>query len=178
MRECFFYVDRQAAELFDHLELDWQALSPDPMGTIKKLWILYFRFWTTHPDETVFYHRFRDSSYFPEFDRKRNVSYFESFIGIVQVFYTTFPKLKEINPDLLWLHILTTTIMYAKYVVEGVLPDNEETEDSIFQLLTRGLSEYLKPEQSMQFQQKGDEETAKELQNGDKPNSRTDHQNQ
>ena len=36
--------------------------------------------------------------------------------------------------------------MYAKYVVEGILPDNQETEDTIFQLLTTGLSGYLKPE--------------------------------
>ena len=28
------------------------------------------------------------------------------------------------NQDLLWLHILTSTVMYAKYVAEGVLPAN------------------------------------------------------
>lgn len=36
--------------------------------------------------------------------------------------------------------------MYAKYVVEGVLPNTPETEDTIFHLLTTGLSGYLKPE--------------------------------
>jgi hypothetical protein len=36
--------------------------------------------------------------------------------------------------------------MYAKYVVEGLLPNNQETEDTIFQLLTTGLSSYLKPD--------------------------------
>ena len=35
--------------------------------------------------------------------------------------------------------------MYAKYVAEGVLPDNQETEDTVMQLLTTGLSGYLKP---------------------------------
>mgnify|MGYP006922489381 CR=1 FL=1 len=35
--------------------------------------------------------------------------------------------------------------MYAKYVVEGTLPDTQETEDTIFQLLTTGLSGYLQP---------------------------------
>lgn len=57
-----------------------------------------------------------------------------------------FPALDRIGQDLLWLHILTSTVMYAKYVVEGILPDNQETEDTIFQLLTTGLSGYLKPE--------------------------------
>ena len=36
--------------------------------------------------------------------------------------------------------------MYAKYVAEGILPDNQETEETVFQLLTTGLSGYLKPE--------------------------------
>jgi len=57
-----------------------------------------------------------------------------------------FPAPDRIGQDLLWLHILTSTVMYAKYVVEGILPDNKETEDTIFQLLTTGLSGYLKPE--------------------------------
>ena len=35
--------------------------------------------------------------------------------------------------------------MYAKYVVEGVLPNTPETEDTIFHLLTTGLSGYLTP---------------------------------
>ena len=47
------------------------------------------------------------------------------------------------NQDLLWLHVLTGTVMYAKYVVEGVIPNNQETEETVFQFLTEGLSGYL-----------------------------------
>ena len=50
------------------------------------------------------------------------------------------------NQELLWLHVLTSTVMYAKYVVEGILADDQETEDAVFQLLMTGLSGYLKPE--------------------------------
>lgn len=38
--------------------------------------------------------------------------------------------------------------MYAKYVVEGLLPNNQETEDTVFQFLTVGLSGCLKLEPS------------------------------
>ena len=34
----------------------------------------------------------------------------------------------------------------AKYVVEGVLPNSQETEDAVFQLLITGLSGYIKPQ--------------------------------
>ncbi len=144
--ECFIYVDKQAAEIFEHLKFNPIKMLVDPMGAVKSLWLPYFRFWVAHPDETVFYHRFRDSAIFPEYDKTRDASYFETFAGMVRTFRNVFPSLKLINQDLLWLHVLTSTVMYAKYVVEGVLPNTPETEETIFQLLTTGLSGYLKPE--------------------------------
>ncbi len=146
--ESFQYVDKQAAAIFEHLKFNPLLMVTDPMGAVKSLWLPYFRFWVSHPDETVFYHRFRDSAFFPKYDKSRDISYFGTFIGMVQLFKKVFPALDRMNQDLLWLHVLTSTVMYAKYVVEGILPDNQETEDTIFQLLTTGLSGYLKPEKS------------------------------
>ena len=144
--ECFTYVDRQAAAIFEHLKFNPLTMLTDSTGAIKGLWLPYFRFWTSHPDETVFYHRFRDSAFFPKYDKSRDVTYFKTFIGMVDAFKRVFPSLNRINQDLLWLHVLTSTVMYAKYVVEGALPNNHETEDTVFQLLTTGLSGYLKPD--------------------------------
>ncbi len=144
--ECFTYVDRQVAEIFEHLKLNPLTMIANPLEAVKSLWQPYFRFWVAHPDETVFYHRFRDSAFFPKYDKSRDVTYFNTFIGMVQLFKKLFPNLNQINQDLLWLHVLTSTVMYAKYVVEGTLPDNQETEDTVFQLLTTGLYGYLKPQ--------------------------------
>lgn len=144
--ECFTYVDKQAAAIFDHLQFDQLTMLTDPMEAVKQLWLPYFRFWTSHPDETVFYHRFRDSAFFPRYDKARSYGYFRRFIRIVRMFKKAYPALDQINQDLLWLHVLTSTVMYAKYVVEGTLPNNQETEDTVFQLLTTGLSSYLKPD--------------------------------
>ena len=143
--ECFTYVDRQVAEIFEHLKLNPLTMIANPLEAVKSLWQPYFRFWVAHPDETVFYHRFRDSAFFPKYDKSRDVTYFNTFIGMVQLFKKLFPNLNQINQDLLWLHVLTSTVMYAKYVVEGTLPNNQETEDTVFQLLTTGLSGYLRP---------------------------------
>lgn len=141
--ECFTYVDKQAAAIFDHLEFDPASLFADPMGAVKSLWLPYFRFWVAHPDETIFYYRFRDSIFFLEYDKIRDASYFHSFAEMVRIFLRAFPRLKRMNQDLLWLHVLTSTVMYARYVVEGALPNNQETEETVFQLLTTGLSGYL-----------------------------------
>ena len=74
------------------------------------------------------------------------MSYFGTFSGMVRAFMKTFPRLKQIDQTLLWLHILTSTVMYAKYVVEGVLPDSRQTEDTVFQLLSTGFRYPLKPD--------------------------------
>ena len=152
--ECFTYVDKQAAEIFERLKFNPLVMLTDPMGAIKSLWLPYFRFWTSHPDETVFYHRFRDSTFFPKYDKNRDVSYFKTFIGMVCIFKKVFPSLDKMNQDLLWLHVLTSTVMYAKYGVEGPLPNNRETEDTVFQLLTTGLSGYLKPDKPQKTRRK------------------------
>lgn len=142
---CFTHIDQQAAAIFEDLDFDSQAIVTDPIDAVRSLWVPYFRFWVSRPDETVFYHRFRDSAFFPKYDKMRDASYFGSFVVMVRAFMGTFPDLRRINQDLLWLHVLTSTVMYAKYVVEGILPNTQETEDTIFQLLTVGLSGYLKP---------------------------------
>ncbi len=145
MAECFTYVDRQAAALFEHVKFNPLLMLTDPMGAVKRLWLPYFRFWVAHPNETVFYHRFRDSPSFIINDESRDTSYFSAFSDMVRIFMNTFPSLRRINQDLLWHHVLTSTVMYAKFVVEGRLPNNEETEETIFQFLSVGLSGYLKP---------------------------------
>ena len=154
LTECFTYVDRQAAAIFEDLQFDPRVMLTDPMGAVKTLWLPYFRFWTSRPDETVFYYRFRDSAAFPSYDRSRDVTYFGTFIGMVRVFKKVFPSLDRINQDMLWLHVLTSTLLYAKYVVEGILPNNEETEETVFRLLTTGLSGYLKPERLSRLSRK------------------------
>ena len=150
LEECFTYVDRQAAAIFDQLAFDPLAIVSNPVGAVRGLWLPYFRFWVAHPDETVFYHRFRDSALFPEYDRTRDISYFGSFVCVVQAFRQVFPGIRQINQDLLWLHVLTTTVLYAKYVAEGVLRADQETEETVFQLLATGLSGYLRPETGCQ----------------------------
>lgn len=146
--DCFTYVDKQAAAVFDHMKFNPLLLLTNPMEAMKGVWLPYFRFWVAHPDETVFYHRYRDSASFRLMDDSRDQSYFKSFVEMVHAFMTTFPSLRRINQELLWHHVLTSTVMYAKYVVEGTLPNNEETEETVFEFLSVGLSGYLKTSRS------------------------------
>lgn len=148
MAACFTYVDKQAAAIFERVKFNPLRMLTDPMGEVKALWQPYFRFWVSHPDETIFYHRYRDSASFILNDTSRDASYFNTFGAMVRTFMNAFPSLRSIDQDLLWHHVLTSTVMYAKYVVEGSIPDTEETEETIFRFLSVGLSGYLKPEKA------------------------------
>ncbi len=143
MRECFLLIDGQVTDLFAHMEVDKEAMHADPSKTIKGLWLLYFRFWTSHPDETVFYHRLRDSASSPQYARTRDEGCFAHFTARIEDLRKTFPGLDQLDPEILWLHLLAGTMLYAKYVVEGVLPNTEATEDAAFRLLTAGVTSYL-----------------------------------
>ncbi len=143
MVESFIHVDKQVAAIFEGMEIEPRFIRADPIEAVRTLWLPYFRFWTARPDETVFYHRFRDSELFPEYNRRRDMSHFRTFACTVDNFKRVFPALGQLNQDLLWHHVLTATVMYAKYVVEGTLPNDEETENTIFQLLTTGLAGYF-----------------------------------
>jgi len=141
MRECFDMINRQVAALFDHLEV--KTTLSDPAEAIKAVWLPYFRFWTSHPDETVFYHRFRYSASSPKYAQTRDERYFALFMSLVDDFRKAYSGTGRLDPDILWLHLLAGTMMYARYVVEGVLPNTEATEDTVFRLLTAGLTSYL-----------------------------------
>ena len=91
MMECFTYVDKQAAAVFERLSFDPLMMLAEPIGAVKTLWVPYFRFWLARPDETVFYHRFRDSAFFPTYDRNRDASYFETFADMVRACQMALP---------------------------------------------------------------------------------------
>lgn len=139
MRACFDQVDRQIARVFDQIRIDPRTLAADPEHEVRRLWTTYYRWLVSHPDETVFYHRYRDSPAFLAVQREQDFSYFASFIKILQMFQDRYHIYERVDQRVLWLHALTGTVMYAKYVVEGVLPNTPETEESIFRLTMEGL---------------------------------------
>lgn len=143
LRCCFVKIDRQIARLFAKVSLDPLAVAEDPEGEIRRIWTRYFRFLINHPAETMFYIRYRNSSGFAEYDKTRDVSHYAAFVQMVRAFNEEYQTIRSYPPNLLWLHLLVTPLMYAKYVVEGVLPRDAATQEFIFQLEMNGLRSLL-----------------------------------
>lgn len=139
LRCCFEKVDHQIAGLFWRARLDPLALAEDPEGELRRHWTRYFRFLVDHPVETLFYVRYRGGSRFAAYDKTRDISHFADFMGIVKAFDRQYHVFEGVPSDLVWLHLLTTTLMYARYVVEGILPRDAATQERIFQIEMNGL---------------------------------------
>lgn len=146
LETCFADVNRQVMELFARMKIDREKLREDPVNSVRMLWLPYFRFWTARPDETVFYYNYRNTPGFRSFDRKSETGNFQSMADVFEWIRDTFPGLRSMNRTTLFIHMLSATVMYAKCVVEGILPDSEKTEDEIFRLLMTGLSGFLEKE--------------------------------
>ncbi|MEA5039170.1 MAG: TetR/AcrR family transcriptional regulator [Clostridiaceae bacterium] len=143
LEQCFYKVDKEIAALFTRVALPSDMIRNDPIGGVRKLWYIYFDYLMKNPDKTIFYYRFRTSASFPEFQRRRDESYFVPFLRLAEQLGRRSLVSGRINADVLWIYVLNTTLMYAKYIIEGVLPDTPATAESIFALLLGGLRQFL-----------------------------------
>jgi len=118
-------------------------LKSDLEWEVRKMWTAYWRWFMGHPDETVFYHLFRDWSGFPEYERRRDTSHFASYIQSIKLIAAQCPNLCSIPVDLFCLYVLNMTIMSAKLVAQGTLENSKETESAVFALIMHGLAGLL-----------------------------------
>lgn len=141
--ECFEFVDRQIEHIFAGTTLREELITKDPMESIRQLWTPFYQWLVTHPDETVFYYRYRDSPKFLEFGKGWDTPCFALFLRLVAPYEKCCHVSERISYKFLWIHVLMATVLYAKYVVEGLLPNGVDTREKIFQMLTYGLQNIL-----------------------------------
>lgn len=136
---CFTYVDELAARSIRKLQPDPACAESASAATVRSLWLPYLRFWIDHPDEAVFYHCFQDKERLPGSPSVQEAHHGAAFTETSRLFCGCFPDLSRLNRELLCLHILTFTLLLARRVADGLLPDNEEIENAAFTLMMGGL---------------------------------------
>ena len=143
LRVCYEQIDHEIARILGKISATPNEVVTDPEQVIHEAWTAYWKWLLSHPDETIFFHYYRDWSGFPEYDMHRDVSHFDPFVRAVNSFYQHHPGMNSVPPILLWLFWLDGTVMYARYVVQGVCPNSRETENAVFRLLMGGFNGLL-----------------------------------
>lgn len=144
LRVCFEQIDHEIAYIFDKISTMEEEMAVDPRQTLRTVWSAFWRWLADHPDETIFYHNYRDWSGFAEYDMNRDVSHFEPFVRQLRILRQRYPGLCAVPRVILWLYVLEGTVMYAKYVAQGLIQDTPETEDAVFRLLMGGVEGLMK----------------------------------
>lgn len=139
LRCCFEEIDREIAGLFRWAGLDPLKIAEDPEREVRRVWACCYRYLVAHPDETVFYIRYRKNARFPEYDEARDHAHYAGLLEFARVFGGLYHISDRIRPELLWVRLIEDTANYARFVAQGRLPNDAATRESVFQLVLEGL---------------------------------------
>ncbi len=144
LRVCFETVDKEIAALFNGLKFGMAQIKDNPETAVYLLWTQYFKWLISHKEETLFYFAYRTTPFFQEFEKTRKAPWFEDFVAIFYAFDGEYGLYEKISPTILWTQVLTVTQLYAKLVIEGAIPSDEATIQSIFKIQMGSICEMLK----------------------------------
>jgi AcrR family transcriptional regulator len=163
MRECFEWVDRQISRLYTNVAWNVQNLSVDTEEKLFNQWRVWYRWLLDHPDETIFYHQYINEPFYASYEKDRSQH-------AATRYYQHVPSglMRDgLNTRLFLFVSVNTTLMYARGVIEGAIPNTEDVERSIFEAKYHGLGRLIKsmdngtfdmPESAESFQQEDEED--------------------
>lgn len=149
LKICFETVDKQIAALFCGMEFPSEQIHSDPESLVFLLWSRYFHWLIAHREETLFYFYYRTDPSFPAFDRSRKAPWFQDFIKIFEAFDAEYHLYEKVRPETLWTQVLTVTQLYAKLVLEGAIPSDDQTVQSIFHTQMDGICRLMEKQPSI-----------------------------
>lgn len=139
LEEAFYRVDRHIAALYEGFGLEVSGENTKIDDTIRFLLERYLDFLIAHPDETLFYFRFRTSPRYTEQVQDHQFEYFQGFLGIVNMADAQLGFLARIPWDVLWVYVLDTTLSFASRVITGGIDNSEANRSAMIDLIVCGL---------------------------------------
>ncbi len=140
---CFDRVQNMIGDEMSTLTLPEEMTFDSISGFVTEAWLRYFRFLTAHGNETMFYFAYRDSRYIEtvhEHDKKLGMMYFGNFTKVMFDLNDRYGYMDNIPRDIFWTYLIDASGIFAKRVIRGEIPDNEESHRMIFRLLFTGIA--------------------------------------
>lgn len=131
MQACFERVDCQLAKMMQTAAED-ASREKEAERRRRQFWNALFHWLADHDDETVFFHRYcdRPGTFLAE---ASGTSCCAAYTAAMEKLTGT-----EKGSFLSWLHEFLGTVRYAKYVIDGVLGHDMQTESDIYHMIFPG----------------------------------------
>lgn len=140
--ECYVHVDRQIAAAFDSIVEKVTSDNPLASETMAQVWFPYFKFMVGLGNQALFYYAYRDSANIYEVienDAASAADYFKGFFDYIAQADVAGTSFENMDEDVLWTYIIDCTGMFAKRVIRGEIPFEDEYVQQIWQLISTGL---------------------------------------
>lgn len=141
--ECFMYIDEQIEELFKKQALLKNLSTMTPQQQLRCMWAIFYRYLITHPNETIFYYNYMHSKTFLNDIGIKEISSFKSFSKIIKLYHQYSPQMQDKDDNILYLHLLLGTLMYANSVATGMIKNSKMAENIILAMIEEGLNTFF-----------------------------------
>lgn len=133
------FIDKNIEKIQSSIKMN----ESEYISSVKEAWLACFRYLIENPIEAKFYDRFRHSEYY-----KPTISVAKD--GYLQKIYH---YLTSVNPEIkeyefafqvIWAHIVETTINVAMQIAEGKMKYNDQTTEFVYKLIFGGIIEGIR----------------------------------
>ena len=137
--ETFFMIDHEIADLIsDPSEVP--EVREELRAFVEQQWITYYHYLLDNPQKTLYYYRFKNSPRFTDAVQKREETYFDSFVRLVEAIDAVVHFADQITIEVLWYFIMDVTTAIAFRVITGGAVHSRKTEHEALGLIMNGIT--------------------------------------
>lgn len=140
LTDCLYLIDHEIDAVLKDVPFHITSFT----NYIHDLWYAYFNYLITHGDKAKFYFQFRHSSYYT----KSVITGQSQSFGFFSKFLNAYMHVFHVESDIFWVYVIETTINFAIRFVNHDLEPTEENIQSVYNLITKGISGIYHPDKT------------------------------
>ncbi len=144
--QCFRSVDYQIDALFFAENMPCLSSEQELYTYIKALWMKYYSFLIQNDYKTLFYFEYWEALHLPAAQMQGEHGVETDSVGFTRVFdriEKEYHISDRVGVEYFWMYILDVTGLFAKRVIRGEMPGDEQSCENVWRLIYAGVSGLL-----------------------------------
>ena len=138
LERTFVMIDKGIAAQFMSFARELKMpIDIDPL--MRSLWDTYYDYLLRHPDETLYYYRFRTSTRYTQRIQEGQLEYFGDFLTVIKTLNSETGLFNHFTWDIFWVYLLDTTLAFAFRVITKGFESTPENREQMYELFSQGI---------------------------------------